>query len=82
MEAISQALANSNLMRYLPTVILPAIGDTLKMVLVSAILSIFFGIILGIILVMTADNGLSPHRHQPRAHDSCASSLRSLYRDS
>ena len=61
MEAISQALANSNLMRYLPTVILPAIGDTLKMVLVSAILSIFFGIILGIILVMTADNGLSPH---------------------
>ncbi|MCF2680247.1 ABC transporter permease subunit [Faecalicatena contorta] len=61
MEAISQALANTNLMRYLPTVILPAIGDTLKMVLVSAILSIFFGIILGIILVMTADNGLSPH---------------------
>ena len=41
MEAISQALANSNLMRYLPTVILPAIGDTLKMVLVSAVLSIF-----------------------------------------
>lgn len=61
MEAISQALANTNLMRYLPTVILPAIGDTLKMVLVSAVLSIFFGIILGIILVMTADNGLSPH---------------------
>ena len=61
MEAISQSLANTNLMRYLPTVILPAIGDTLKMVLVSAVLSIFFGIILGIILVMTADNGLSPH---------------------
>ena len=61
MEAISQSLANTNLMRYLPTVILPAIGDTLKMVLVSAVLSIFFGIILGIILVMTADNVLSPH---------------------
>lgn len=61
MEAISRSLENSNLMRYLPTVILPAIGDTLKMVLVSALLSIFLGIILGIILVMTADNGLSPH---------------------
>ena len=61
MEAISRSLENSNLMRYLPTVILPTIGDTLKMVLVSALLSIFLGIILGIILVMTADNGLSPH---------------------
>ena len=45
MEAISRSLENSNLMRYLPTVILPAIGDTLKIVLVSALLSIFLGII-------------------------------------
>ena len=54
-------LENSNLMRYLPTVIIPAIGDTLKMVIISAILSICFGVILGIILIMTAENGLSPH---------------------
>lgn len=61
MEAITSMLENSNLMRYLPTVIVPAIGDTLIMVIVSAVLSIFFGILLGIILVLTAENGLSPH---------------------
>ena len=61
MSEIAYALENSNLVRYLPTVIIPAIGDTLTMVLVSAVLSIFFGIILGIILVITADEGLSPH---------------------
>ena len=61
MEAITSMLENSNLMRYLPTVIIPAIGDTLVMVIVSAVLSIFFGILLGIVLVLTAENGLSPH---------------------
>lgn len=61
MEALILALENSNLMRYLQTVIIPAIGDTLVMVLVSAVLSIIFGIMLGIVLVLTADNGLSPH---------------------
>ncbi|MBQ6833990.1 MAG: ABC transporter permease [Lachnospiraceae bacterium] len=65
MEAIKLALENTNLMRYLPNVILPAIGDTLVMVLVSAVLSIVFGILLGIVLVMTAENGLSP---QPVVH--------------
>lgn len=61
MSGFSQMLENSNLMRYLPTVIIPAIGDTLKMVIISAILSICFGVILGIILIMTAENGLSPY---------------------
>lgn len=61
MSGFSQMLENSNLMRYLPTVIIPAIGDTLKMVIISAVLSICFGVILGIILIMTAENGLSPH---------------------
>lgn len=61
MEAIMPALENSNLVRYLPTVIIPAIGDTLVMVLVSAVLSIIFGIFFGIVLVLTAVNGLSPH---------------------
>lgn len=61
MEQLSLMLQNSNLVRYLPTVIIPAIGDTLKMVFISAALSIFFGMILGIILVMTAEDGLSPH---------------------
>ena len=61
MEAIAAALEKSNLMRYLPTVIVPAIGDTLVMVCASAVLSVIFGILLGIVLVLTADNGLSPH---------------------
>ena len=61
MEQLSLMLKNSNLVRYLPTVIIPAIGDTLKMVFISAALSIFFGIFFGIILVTTADDGLSPH---------------------
>ena len=61
MDAIAAALEKSNLMRYLPTVIVPAIGDTLVMVCASAVLSVIFGILLGIVLVLTADNGLSPH---------------------
>ena len=61
MIGITRELENTNLMRYMSSVIIPSIGDTLIMVLVSAIFSIFFGIILGIILVMTDKNGLSPH---------------------
>ena len=61
MSALTQALENSSLMRYLPTVIVPAIGDTLIMVFVSALLSIMFGLFFGIILVITAEDGLSPH---------------------
>ncbi|MFR5714510.1 MAG: hypothetical protein ACLUD8_12120, partial [Clostridium sp.] len=61
MLELVQMLEKSNLIRYLPTVILPAIGDTLEMVLVSAVLSICLGMMFGIVLVITADNGLSPH---------------------
>ena len=42
MEKLSFMLENSNLMRYLPSVIVPAIGDTLIMVFVSAALSYLF----------------------------------------
>lgn len=61
MIGITRELENTNLMRYMSSVIIQSIGDTLIMVLVSAIFSIFFGIFLGIILVMTDKNGLSPH---------------------
>ena len=61
MLELVQMLEKSNLIRYLPTVILPAIGGTLEMVLVSAVLSICLGMMFGIVLVITADNGLSPH---------------------
>ena len=60
MLELVQMLEKSNLIRYLPTVILPAIGDTLEMVLVSAVLSICLGMMFGIVLVITADNGYCP----------------------
>lgn len=44
MIGITRELENTNLMRYMSSVIIPSIGDTLIMVLVSAIFSIFFGI--------------------------------------
>ena len=61
MEAFTRAFQNSNLMRYLPTAIIPAIGETLVMVTISFVLSVIFGVMFGIILVMTDKSGLSPH---------------------
>ena len=61
MEALTRAFQNSNLMRYLPTAIIPAIWETLVMVMVSFVLSVILGVMLGIILVMTDKSGLSPH---------------------
>jgi D-methionine transport system permease protein metI len=61
MDFMNKLLENSNFTRYFSTVIVPAIGDTLIMVLSSAILSMFFGILLGIVVVMTEKDGLSPN---------------------
>lgn len=55
-------LEGSRLMKYLPTVIFPAIWVTLKIIIVSAVLSILFGIILGTILVLTEEEGLKPNK--------------------
>lgn len=55
-------LQQSDLIRYLPTVILPAIRDTLVMVISSAILSIAFGLILGIILTVTGKDHICPNK--------------------
>lgn len=62
MNTISLWLERSYLFQYFPSVIVPAIFATLQMVFVSAILSIFFGMILGIILFVTDKNGLSPNQ--------------------
>ena len=61
MDFMNKLLENSNFTRYFSTVIVPAIGDTLIMVLSSAILSMFFGILLGIVVGMTEKDGLSPN---------------------
>lgn len=62
MNTLSQWLERTYLFQYLPTVIVPAIFATLEMVFFSALLSIFFGMILGIILFITDKNGLSPNK--------------------
>lgn len=47
---------------YLPTVILPAILDTLLMLVSAAIISIALGLVLGFILFRTSPQGLKPNK--------------------
>ena len=51
---------STRLMDYLPTVILPAIKDTILMLVLASIISIFFGLLLGFVLFNTSERGLSP----------------------
>lgn len=55
-------LGNTRLFDYMDTLIIPAIFVTIKIVFVSAILSIIFGMIFGIILILTDKNGLTPNK--------------------
>lgn len=55
-------LENSRLMDYLPTVIIPAIGVTIKIMFFSAVLSIISGLIFGTVLVLTDEDGLVPNK--------------------
>lgn len=53
---------NTRLFKYLPNIIIPSIIVTLKIMFFSAILSITFGIFLGIALVITDRDGLNPNK--------------------
>lgn len=53
---------NTRLFKYLPNIIIPSIIVTLKIMFFSAILSITFGIFLGIVLVITDSEGLNPNK--------------------
>lgn len=53
---------NTRLFKYLPNIIIPSIIVTLKIMFFSAILSITFGIFLGIVLVITDSDGLNPNK--------------------
>lgn len=55
-------LESSRLMKYLPTVILPAIWITIRIIVVSAVFSIILGVVFGTILVLTDEDGLHPSR--------------------
>lgn len=62
MSNIISSITESDLIKYFPNVILPAIKDTLIMVIVCGILSIFFGLIIGILLYVTSEIGLKPNK--------------------
>lgn len=55
-------MGTSRLLEYLPKIILPAIGATLRMLFISMSISIVLGFFIGIILALTENNGLSPNR--------------------
>ncbi|OXX83559.1 methionine ABC transporter permease, partial [Paraclostridium benzoelyticum] len=53
---------NTRLFKYLTNIIIPSIIVTLKIMFFSAILSITFGIFLGIVIVITDHDGLNPNK--------------------
>ncbi|WGX75688.1 ABC transporter permease subunit [Paraclostridium bifermentans] len=53
---------NTRLFKYLPNIIIPSIIVTLKIMFFSAMISITFGIFLGIVLVITDSDGLNPNK--------------------
>lgn len=53
---------NTRLLDFLPTVIIPAIFDTIKIIFFSAAFSISLGLILGIVLYVTSPYGLKPNK--------------------
>ena len=58
--------------------ICPALLETLEMLLISGVLSIFFGFLLGIVLVLTDTGGLSPNRVIHRVLDVIVNLVRSF----
>ncbi|MDR1774250.1 MAG: ABC transporter permease [Clostridioides sp.] len=54
---------NTRLIEYIPTIIVPAIWVTLKIMLFSAVISIICGLILGTVLYITEKNGLKPNKY-------------------
>lgn len=53
---------NTRLFSYLPTIIMPAIVITLKILVISALISIVLGLCLGTLLILTDKNGLKPNK--------------------
>lgn len=53
---------NTRLFSYLPTIIMPAIVITLKILIISALISIILGLCFGTLLILTDKNGLKPNK--------------------
>lgn len=55
-------MGNSRLFDYLPTVIIPALFATLKIMFFSAVFSIFLGLVFGVVLIVTQKGGLKENK--------------------
>ena len=71
-------MSQTRLLEYLPEIIVPAIFATLRMLFFSILIGTLIGLILGIILVKTANDGLKPNRRVYKILDFIISMLRSF----
>ena len=62
----------------LSKIVLPELGTTMYMVMISTVLSTIFGFILAITLIVTAEDGLKPNRITYQVLDSAINVLRSF----
>ncbi|MSU03006.1 ABC transporter permease [Tissierella sp. DSM 105185] len=67
-----------NLIEILYKLILPALFDTMKMLLISTILSLIFGCIVAIVLIATEENGLRPNSCVHKVLDVIVNIIRSF----
>lgn len=70
--------SNTRLFEYLPTVIIPAIWVTVKILFFSSLFSIIIGLVLGTILVLVDEDGLIPNKLVFIIIDKCADISRSF----
>ncbi len=70
--------SNSRLLKYLPTIIIPAIWVTVKILFFSSLFSISIGLILGTILVLVDEEGLIPNKFIFTVIDKSADILRAF----
>ena len=54
--------ASTRLFEYLPKIILPAVGATLRMLFFSMILGLIIGTLVAIVLILTSPHGLKPNQ--------------------
>lgn len=71
-------LKNYTTMQIIEMLIIPALIATLKMLIISGILSVFFGFFIGVILVFTDKDGLSPNKLVFRVLDIVVNVVRSF----
>lgn len=56
------SFSSTRLLEYIPKIIVPALFATLRMLFFSMLISILFGTIIGIVLIITGTNDLKPNK--------------------